>query len=174
MAAKRSSSRKATGGKKRTSRAPARKATKRKAAARKRPAAAKRAGSGLEALAKKIVRMSQGPTFGPDEIRALYHPDAVSVEANGQTARGHAELEQKMKGWEQMAASMDAKARNVWTGGGSICIEWDSTVTMRDGRTVQLREIAVHEIEGGKIKSERYYYDPGALGAAHEETSQAE
>ena len=34
---------------------------------------------------------------------------------------------------------------------------------MRDGRTVQLTEVAVHEIKDGKIQSERYYYDPSAL-----------
>jgi ketosteroid isomerase-like protein len=136
-------------------RAPARTATKK--------AAAKRAAPSLESLAKKIVRLSQAPHFGPEQIRALYHSDAVSVEASGQTATGYAGLEEKMKGWEQMAASMDAKARNVWTGRNTICIEWDSTVTMHDGRTVQLQEVAVHEIEGGKIRRERYYYDPSAL-----------
>lgn len=137
-------------------RAPARKA--------KKKAAPKRAGSGLDALARKIVRMSQGPTFGAAEIRALYHPDAVSVEGNGVEAVGHAGLEQKMKGWEQMTVGMLSKARNVWTGPTTICIEWDSTVTLRDGRTLQLRETAVHEIENGRIRRERYYYNPSIFG----------
>jgi ketosteroid isomerase-like protein len=160
MAKAKRSSKKSARKKKSARRAPARKA-KRKAPPKK--AAAKPAASGLAALARKIVRMSQGPTFGAAEIRALYHPDAVSVEASGQTASGHAALEEKMKGWEQMASSMVSRPRNVWTGRNTICIEWDSTVTLRDGRTVQLRETAVHEIKNGKIQSERYYYDPSAL-----------
>jgi ketosteroid isomerase-like protein len=154
MAKAKRSSKKAARKKKSVRRAPARKAKKK---------SAPKAASGLAALARKIVRMSQGPTFGAAEIRALYHPDAVSVEASGQSAAGHAALEEKMKGWEQMAASMVSKPRNVWTGRNTICIEWDSTVTLRDGRTVQLRETAVHEIKNGKIQSERYYYDPSAL-----------
>jgi ketosteroid isomerase-like protein len=150
--------------KKRSSKKAARGKSARRAPARKKKAAPKKAaGSSLEALAKKIVRMSQGSTFGPDEIRALYNPDASSTEANGGTSTGYAGLEEKMKGWSQMAAAMVSKARNVWTRGNTICIEWDSTVTMHDGRTVRLNEIAVHEIKNGKIQSERYYYNPAAL-----------
>jgi len=153
--------------KKRSSKKPARSKTARRAPAKKKAASKaapkKAAPSGIDALAKKIVRMSQGPTFGAVEIRALYNPDCVSIEANGGTAVGYAGLEEKMKGWEQMTSSMVSKPRNVWTGRNTICIEWDSTVTTRDGRTVQLRETAVHEIKNGKIQSERYYYNPAAL-----------
>jgi ketosteroid isomerase-like protein len=150
--------------KKRSSKKPVRaKKSARRAPAMKKAAPKQAAASGLEALAKKIVRMSQGPSFGAAEIQALYNPDATSTEANGQSATGYAGLEQKMKGWEQMASSMVSKPRNVWTGKSTICIEWDSTVTLRDGRTVQLHETAVHEIKNGKIQSERYYYNPAAL-----------
>lgn len=154
--------------KKRSSKKPARGRTARRAPAKKRAAAKKAApkkaaGSGLEALARKIVKMSQGATFGAAEIRELYAPDAVSVEASGATSTGYAGLEEKMKGWEQMTSSMVANARNVWTGKNTICIEWDSTVTTRDGRTVKLVEVAVHEIKNGKIQSERYYYNPASL-----------
>jgi ketosteroid isomerase-like protein len=153
--------------KKRSSKKPARSKSARRApakkAAAKKAAPKKAAASGMEALAKKIVRMSQGPTFGAAEIRALYNPDCVSIEANGGTAVGYAGLEDKMKAWEQMTASMVSKPRNVWTGRNTICIEWDSTVTTRDGRTVKLQETAVHEIKNGKIQSERYYYNPAAL-----------
>ena len=149
--------------KKRSSKKPSRAKSARRAPARKKSAAKKPAAAGLEGLARKIVRMSQGSTFGPVEIRALYNPDAVSVEASGATAQGYAGLEGKMKGWEQMTTSMVSKPRNVWCGRNTICIEWDSTVNLRDGRSVQLHEVAVHEIKNGKIQSERYYYDPMAL-----------
>jgi ketosteroid isomerase-like protein len=151
---------------KRSSKKPARakKKSARRAPARKKSAVKKKAAApGLEGFARKIVRMSTGPSFGAAEIRELYNPDAVSFEASGAKAEGYAGLEQKMKGWEQMTSAMVSKPRNVWTGRNTVCIEWDSTVTMRDGRTVSLHEIAVHEIKNGKIQSERYYYDPGAL-----------
>ena len=150
--------------KKRSSKKPARaKKSARRAPAKRKAAPKQAAASGIEALAKKIVRMSQGAHFGPDEIRALYNPDAVSIEASGQSAVGYAGLDEKMKGWQMMATEMKSKARNVWARGSTICIEWDSTVTTRDGRTLQLREVAVHEIKNGKIQSERYYYNPAAL-----------
>jgi ketosteroid isomerase-like protein len=154
--AKKRSSKKPARAKKSARRAP----PKKKAVPKK---AAKAAGSGLEALARKIVRLSTGSNFGPEEVRELYHPDAVSVEASGAQAKGYAELDAKMKGWAEMTASMISKPRNVWCGKNTICIEWDSTVTMRDGRTVKLQETAVHEIKNGKIQSERYYYNPAAL-----------
>ena len=154
--------------KKRSSKKPARGKSARRAPFKKqtglkKAAPKKAAASGIEALAKKIVRMSQGPTFGAAEIRELYNPDCVSIEANGNTAVGYAGLEEKMKGWEQMTSSMVSKPRNVWCGKSTICIEWDSTVTTRDGRTVKLQETAVHVIKDGKIQSERYYYNPAAL-----------
>lgn len=155
--AKKRASRKPARAKKAARRAPAR---KKSPAKKKAPAAKAPAPAGLESLARKIVRLTQGPSFGPAEIRELYNPDATSVEANGGTAQGYGGLEDKMKGWEQMAASMTSKPRNVWTGRNTVCIEWDATVNMRDGRTVQLREVAVHEIKNGKIQSERYYYNP--------------
>ena len=99
--------------KKRSSKKPAKKSARRapakKKAASRQAAPKQAAGSGLEALAKKIVRMSQGPTFGAAEIRELYNPDAVSIEANGNSAAGYAGLEAKMKGWEQMTESMVSK-----------------------------------------------------------------
>jgi len=150
--------------KKRPSKKPARaKKVARRAPVKKSPAKKAAAAPGLEGLARKIVRMSQGPTFGADEIRALYNPDCTSIEASGAEAQGYAGLESKMKGWEQMTSAMVSKPRNVWTGRNTICIEWDSTVSMRDGRTVQLHEVAVHEIKNGKIQTERYYYNPMAL-----------
>jgi ketosteroid isomerase-like protein len=158
--AKKRPSKKPARAKKVARRAPAK---KKAAAKQKAPAQKKAAAPGLEGLARRIVRISQGPSFGAAEIRELYNPDATSVEANGGTAQGYAGLEQKMKGWEQMTSGMVSKPRNVWTGRNTVCIEWDSTVTMRDGRTVQLHEVAVHEIKNGKIQSERYYYNPAAL-----------
>jgi hypothetical protein len=153
--------------KKRSSKKAGRGKTARRAAPKKKgakkSAPKKAAASGTDALAKKILRMSQAASFGPAEIRELYNPDATSTEGNGQSVSGYAGLEGKMKGWEAMITGMVSNVRNVWTGPATICIEWDSTVTMRDGRTVKLRETAVHEIENGKIQSERYYYDPSAL-----------
>jgi hypothetical protein len=141
------------------------KAAKNKAARKGKPKARAKAkkpagGSSIEALARKIVKATNLTQF---PLREFYTDDAVSEEATGDVSRGIGGLEDKLKRWEQMQAGTKWKARNVWTRGNTICIEWDADVTMRDGRTVKLREIGVHEIKGDKIKAERFYYNPMQL-----------
>jgi ketosteroid isomerase-like protein len=114
----------------------------------------------LDALARKIVRATNLTEF---PLHDLYTEDAISEEATGDVARGIAGLEEKLKRWEQMQAGTKWTARNVWTGPKTICIEWDAEVNLRDGRTVKLREIGVHEIRNGKISIERFYYNPMQL-----------
>ena len=120
----------------------------------------KKAAPSIDAVARKIVRATQQSDF---PFVTLYAPDCTSAEPMGEPARGHAGIEEKNARWREMQISSNWRARNVWTGKNTVCIEWDGEVQLRDGRQVHLREIAVHEIEGGKIKHERYYYDPAAL-----------
>jgi len=134
-----------------------------KRAPKKRGAAKKAAAPSLESLARKIVRLTQQPTFAAADLKTLYNVDCVSQEGTGQVDRGIAGLEDKLKRWDQMQSGTTWKAINVWVGRNTICIEWDATVNTRDGRTVKLPEIAVHEIKNGKIQNERFYYNPMAL-----------
>ena len=143
---------------KKSSRAKSGKKTKKRASSAKRAAAPT-----LDSLARKIVRLTQQSSFGPADLKALYHEDCVSQEGTGQVDRGLAGLEDKLKRWEQMQTGTTWKATNVWVGRNTICIEWDATVNTRDGRTVKLPEIAIHEIKNGKIQNERFYYNPRAL-----------
>jgi ketosteroid isomerase-like protein len=136
---------------------------KAKKAARRSKRAAGRAKPDMQVVARRIVRATQKPDF---PFVTLYAPECTSAEPFGEPARGHAGIEEKNARWAQMQTSSRWKARNVWTGKKTVCIEWDGEVTLRDGRTVNLREIAVHEIKGGKILHERFYYDPGALAPA--------
>jgi len=146
-----------------------RRSKRRKPAARRKPTrkptprkAVKRAASvSLDALARKFVRATHRPeSFVVSE---LYSPDCVSIEAAGNIDRGHAGIEAKGKRWEGMQKGTKWKARNVFTGKNVICIEWDADVTLHDGRVVKLSEVAVHEIQGGKIARERFYYNPGVF-----------
>jgi ketosteroid isomerase-like protein len=147
----------------------ARRSKRRKPAARRKPArkksprkAGKRSASGsLDALARKFVRVTQRPeTF---VIAEIYAPDCVSIEAAGNVDRGHAGIEAKTRRWEAMQKGAKWTARNVFIGKDVICIEWDAEVTLNDGRMVKLPEVAVHEIDGGKIARERFYYNPLVL-----------
>lgn len=140
----------------------AKKSAKKKTARRAKPKARKPAAktASLDALARKIVRATNLTEF---PLHDLYTEDAISEEATGDVSRGIAGLEEKLKRWEQMQSGTKWTARNVWTGPKTICIEWDAEVNLRDGRTVKLREIGVHEIRNGKISIERFYYNPMAL-----------
>jgi len=168
-AAKRSRSnrKKKTGGR-RAGRAPARKPAARKGAKATRGKAtgrktAARGTSPLESLVRRMIRATQDPS--QLSVADLYAENAVSREAAGEPAVGIMALEAKLKTWESMQDSSAArwKARNVFTRGNTICIEWEADLRMRDGRRVVFREVAVHEVRGGKIVSERYYYDPSSL-----------
>ncbi len=134
--------------------------TKGRKTARKK-AAALPAKQGLDALARKIIRATVDPS--KFSIQELYTADCESVEASGDTDRGHEGIQKKLQRWEQMQKGVQWKARNVFLGKGVICIEWDADVTLNDGRTVKLPEVAVHEVKGGRIARERYYYNPMAL-----------
>jgi ketosteroid isomerase-like protein len=126
-------------------------------------AKATRRGTGpspAEALARKIVKVSSDPNF---PFEQLYTEDCVSTEATGESFHGHEGLAQKLRNWESMQESTSWRARNVFVKGNVICIEWEATVKLRDGRTVPMHEVAVHEVRGGKIAAERYYYNPLAL-----------
>ena len=137
-------------------------------AAARRPSAAagqRRGGAGtdpLRALADRIVAV----TIQPDDeaILALYDENVESTEAGQMPMVGLEALKQKMDMWRGMTTSSSFRPRNVATAGNSIIVEWEGTVTLAaNGQTVNMNEVAVHEIENGKIVRERYYYDPTAL-----------
>jgi ketosteroid isomerase-like protein len=109
------------------------------------------------AIARKIVRAASDPKF---PFAELYAADVVSREATGETFRGLEGLEQKGRNWEQMQTGTTWKARSIFLRPNQVCIEWEARVTLRDGRTVDMNEIAVHDLRGGKIVAERYYYNP--------------
>ena len=158
--ARRKAARKKTARKKTARRKAARKKTSRKGAAKKK-APARRAAA-AESLARRIVRATTGDP-SKFKLEDLYAEGCTSREASGETVTGFSGLEQKLRQWESMQESTTWKPRNVFINKDTICIEWDAQVKLRDGRVVDLSETAVHEVKGGKIVSERYYYDPGVL-----------
>ena len=151
----------------------AKKATVRKAkaaVARKPPAPRPRpakaapppADQALRDLAKRIVDLTEA---GDDEASlALYADDIESTEMGMEPTRGLEAIRQKFMMWRSMVSNADFKARGVWIDGNTIVIEWDGRCTLAaNGRIADLVEIAIHEIRGGKIARERFYYNPAAL-----------
>jgi hypothetical protein len=65
--------------------------------------------------------------------------------------------------WNQIQEAQTWRPRSILAKGNTVMIEWDADVTLRGGRKVSFKEVAVHEIKAGKIAAERYYYDPAQL-----------
>jgi ketosteroid isomerase-like protein len=131
-----------------------------KAAAAK-TAAKPRTGPSAEQVAQLLVKLTQAN--GPYDLEALYAADCISREASGEPTRGRAALEAKFRGFEAMVKSQRWKALQVFVKGDAICIEWHGQLELADGRRVTMDEVAIHELAGGKISSERFYYDPSVL-----------
>lgn len=140
-------------------------AARRSAAAPRKVAAAKDPNQALRDLAKRIVAVT---AVNDDEgAFALYADDVVSVEPGRPATRGIGAVREKFAQWRDMVRDAKFKARRVCVDGKSIVIEWDGKATLRsNGKTVDLEEVAIHEIKGGKIARERFYYDPSSLAAA--------
>ncbi len=149
---------KKVGGK--NTRAKARTKTTRTSTAARRPSPP--ATSAIEAIAKRIVEVS---TANDDEaIFGLYADGVESTEMGQPPVIGIDGIKRKLEMWRGMTTSASFRPRSVATGGNTVMIEWEGTVTLAaSGNTVKMDEVAVHEIAGGKIVRERYYYDPAAL-----------
>ena len=113
-------------------------------------------------LAKRIIDVTLAND--DDAAFALYSDAIESAEMGMPPSIGIDAIRQKFVMWRSMVNNAVFQPRRVWVDGNSIIIEWDGRVTLAaDGRTVDLPEIAIHEIENGKIARERFYYDPAAL-----------
>jgi ketosteroid isomerase-like protein len=128
--------------------------------------------SPIELLAKRIVKLTCDEAALP--VVELYSADCISHEpGSGVPARGHAGIRDKERWWNEQQSHTSWTPRTICTSKDAITIEWEAEVHMRDGRIVPFAEVAVHDVRGGKISSERYYYDPRAL-APPEDTPEAE
>lgn len=131
----------------------------RKAAPKRKPAPAPEPPE--VAIARKIIAAAEDSSSF--ELGDLYAPDCVSVEGNGMRFEGHSGMREKNAGWQAGLESSSWEAHHVFTRPGAISIEWEAQIKFKDGRSVRMREVAIHELRGGKIAAERYYYDPSSI-----------
>ena len=152
-----------------TTRGTAAKKTATKATKKTKPKAAAPAPKGAPSLAdlRRIARSIVTATSVADDKRMLsLYADSIESEEAGQLPTyGIEAIKQKNEQWAKMVSDARWHARNLWADGQTIIIEWEAQLTLRPGnRKALFREIAVHEVRGGKIVRERYYYDPSILG----------
>ena len=116
----------------------------------------------LRELAQRIVDL----TVANDDAGtlALYADHVESREASMPASVGIEAIKQKFAMWRGMVSDAVFTPRSVVADGRTIVIEWEGRVTLAaSGRLVDFPEVAVHEIAGGKIVKERFYYDPALL-----------
>jgi ketosteroid isomerase-like protein len=123
--------------------------------------------STVDAVARRIVRATVDPS--KFSLAELYAEDCSSTEPGAPALVGHEALQQKMEMWGQMQEGTTWRARNVFIKGNTIGIEWEADVKLRGGPTVRFEEVAIHEVKGGKIVNERYYYDRAQIAPPAEE-----
>jgi ketosteroid isomerase-like protein len=116
----------------------------------------------MRELAKRIIDVTMAND--DDATLALYADNVESVERGAPPMVGIDAIKQKFQMWRGMTSRAEFHPRKVCVDGNVIMIEWEGTVTLSpSGKTVTLEEVAVHEIENGKIARERFYYDPSVL-----------
>jgi ketosteroid isomerase-like protein len=116
----------------------------------------------LRKLAQRIVDV----TIANDDaaMLGLYADNIESKEANNPPSFGIDAIKQKFAMWRGMVSDAVFTPRAVVADGRTIVIEWEGRVTLAaSGRVAEMNEVAVHEIAGGKIVKERFYYDPSVL-----------
>jgi hypothetical protein len=163
------------GARKATARSPRKKAPRTKATTRNRKTVAKRKSTtrttqGLtpaESLARKIVRFANQRE--KIDLTELYSETCVSRGPQRVEVSGIPALRAKFDDWDAVVTSQKWTARNTFVKGNRICIEWQCQLTLRDGRELDFEEVAVHEVRGGRIVAERYYYDPSVLASPRKE-----
>ena len=116
----------------------------------------------VRALAQRIVDLTT--THNDEAAFALYADNVESVEPGMPPQTGIDALRQKFAMWRSMTTDSTWRARTVCVDGNNIVIEWESRVTWAaTGQQSDLNEVAIHEVDNGKIVRERFYYDRAAL-----------
>jgi ketosteroid isomerase-like protein len=158
---------------------------KKKPAAKARPkkAAAKPTVRAKRPATRRVAPATRPPAPRPDPVRelakriidvtlanddeatlALYADSIESAERGAPPMVGVDAIRQKFAMWRGMTSNAAFSVRKVAVDGKTIMIEWVGDVTLSpSGKQVVLEEVAVHEIENGKIVRERFYYDPSVM-----------
>jgi len=157
--------RKGVAGKPARARARITKPTPRKRAARRpgvRTAAPAAVTTPVRELAQRIVELTVN--HEDEKAFAFYADNVESSEAGMPPAVGIDAIRQKFAMWRGIVSDSTWQARRVWVDGSAIIIEWGARITFAaTGKQVDFNEVAIHEVENGKVVRERFYYDRSAL-----------
>ncbi|MEO1658629.1 MAG: nuclear transport factor 2 family protein [Pseudomonadota bacterium] len=101
-----------------------------------------------------------------DNIDAFYAEDAVSIEAMAQPGddrekKGRAAIHAKHDWWEGAMESLDGLVDGpFYDGSGRFSVIFRFRVKEKEsGNIIDMQEVALYTVEGGKIVREEFFYD---------------
>lgn len=116
-------------------------------------------------VADKLVALCREGKY--DQAYGLYADDAVSVEMPGVPNEVTEGIENILKGFEEWANNIqEAHGGTVGdpvVAGNHFAVPMTSDVTFKDGRRVDMEEIALYQVENGKIKKASFHYDRSTM-----------
>lgn len=100
-----------------------------------------------------------------EELAAFFTEDGVYHNIPDEPIQGRENILASMRRWLGFMSSYRIDARNLVSAGGIVMAERVDHLT-RGGRRVALPVVGVFEVESGKIRAMRDYYDPRQASGA--------
>jgi len=112
-------------------------------------------------IAKSLVKWCNKGEFDRC-YKELYSPDIVSMEPGGENrvAKGMEEIMKKGEWWEETFEVHSSKASKPTVADNWFSVRFNMDTTHKpSGQRTQSSEIAVYEVQDGKIVKEQFFYD---------------
>jgi hypothetical protein len=114
----------------------------------------------LQTVGHEFVELcNQGKNF--DVMRAMYAPDIVSVEANGEQTVGKTPVIQKSERWGAANTVGSEKVRGPYFfGNDQFAVHYTFGVTPKaTGQPITIEEVGVYTVKDDQITREQFYYE---------------
>jgi hypothetical protein len=118
----------------------------------------------LKAIADQLVAFCRRGAY-TEAIQALYSPDIISVEVNGQgfnqpkVDQGFAALQAKGEAWEAQFEVHSSSVSEPLLSESEFAVVFTMDVTDRQSQQrMTVSEVAVYEVANGKIVKEQFVY----------------
>ncbi|MFC4221677.1 SnoaL-like domain-containing protein [Flagellimonas marina] len=117
-------------------------------------------------VADKLVALCRDGKY--QEAYGLYAQDAVSLEMPGMPNAVTEGLENILQGFQQWMESIQethgGTIGDPVVAGNHFAVAMTSDVTFRDGNRMNMEEVALYQVQDGKIKKASFHYDTSAMG----------
>jgi ketosteroid isomerase-like protein len=111
-----------------------------------------------EEFMRTLQRFEATAELGP--LLALFHDDGEALNlGRTEPARGYDEIEGFWRDYRAVFRGIRSEFTHVIEGGAGAVLEWVSRGALANGEPVEYKGVTVLEIEAGRIRRCRTYYD---------------